>query len=253
MLKLNSDTDAQWRKFGDENPHYGVLTHERFLARNLDEAAEESFFASGSQHIAGLFEDIQRHFARPVRFTSALDYGCGAGRIAVPLAALADSVLGVDVSEGMLREARKASERRNAANVELVHVSDFEKSVSGKFEFVHTYIVLQHIPPGRGLRIIQRLVEVCAPGGIGCIHVVYGKSRRARLISFIKENVPLGPHILNVCRGRPWSAPYLQMYAYRLEDVYQLIRAAGIHSVVTKFTNHDENHGAMLMFQKPVV
>jgi 2-polyprenyl-3-methyl-5-hydroxy-6-metoxy-1,4-benzoquinol methylase len=253
MLKLNADTDAQWRKFGDENPHYGVLTHERFRAHNFDEAAEESFYASGNQHIAGLSGDVERYFGRRFRFVSALDYGCGAGRIAVPLAAFADSVLGVDVSEGMLREARKASERRNASNVKLAHVSDFEKSPSEKYEFVHSYIVLQHIPAERGLRIIQRLVEICAPGGIGCIHVVYGKSRRARLISFIKENVPLGPRILNVCRGRRWSAPYLQMYAYRLEDVYQLLRATGIDSVVTKFTNHDENQGAMLMFQKPVV
>lgn len=253
MLKLNADTDAQWRKFGDENPHYGVLTHERFLAHNLDEAAEEAFYVSGQQHIVRLAGDVERHFGRPFRFALALDYGCGAGRITVPLADFAGSVLGVDVSEGMLREARKASERRKASNVKLAHVSDFGKCFSGKYDFVHSYIVLQHIPAERGLRIIQRLVELCAPGGIGCIHVAYGRTRRARLISFIKEHVPLGPRILNLCRGRAWSAPYLQMYAYKLEDVYQILRSAGIDSVVAKFTDHDGNHGAMLMFQKPVV
>lgn len=252
MLKLNTDTDAQWRKFGDQNPHYGVLTNERFLAHNLDQEAVEAFYASGHQHVAGLSADVERYFGRRFRFVSALDYGCGAGRIAVPLAAFADSVLGIDVSEGMLREARKASERRQTSNVKLAHVSDFQNSLSDKYEFVHSYIVLQHIPADRGLRIIQSLVEVCAPGGIGCIHVVYGKSGRARLISFIKETIPFGPRILNVCRGRAWSAPYLQMYAYKLEDVYRIFQAAGIDSVVTKFTDHDENHGAILMFQKPV-
>ena len=53
--------------------------------------------------------------ARPPRPKLAVDVGCGSGQSTLALAALCESVVGVDVSEAQLEEARQASVGR--ANV----------------------------------------------------------------------------------------------------------------------------------------
>ena len=57
----------------------------------------------------------QRDAPRPPRPKLAVDVGCGSGQSTLALAALCESVVGVDVSEAQLEEARQASVGR--ANV----------------------------------------------------------------------------------------------------------------------------------------
>ncbi|WP_436909885.1 class I SAM-dependent methyltransferase [Halosimplex marinum] len=54
----------------------------------------------------------------------ALDLGCGAGQIAVPLAARVGRVVGMDPSEAMLDGAREQSRQAGVENVEWVQGSD---------------------------------------------------------------------------------------------------------------------------------
>lgn len=53
-----------------------------------------------------------------------LDLGCGAGQLAVPLAAHAGEVVGMDPNEAMLQQARKRAREADRENVELVAGSD---------------------------------------------------------------------------------------------------------------------------------
>ncbi len=57
-----------------------------------------------------------------------LDLGCGAGQIAVPLAAHAGKIIGMDPNEEMLREARKRSEAAGRENIEWIVGSDSDLS-----------------------------------------------------------------------------------------------------------------------------
>ncbi|WP_415381119.1 class I SAM-dependent methyltransferase [Halosimplex sp. TS25] len=54
----------------------------------------------------------------------ALDLGCGAGQIAVPLAAHAGRVVGMDPNERMIEEARERARTADASNVEWLVGSD---------------------------------------------------------------------------------------------------------------------------------
>ena len=51
---------------------------------------------------------------------AALDYGCGVGRLTLPLAERCEHVYGVDVSPSMLREAARNAARMGLPNVEWV-------------------------------------------------------------------------------------------------------------------------------------
>lgn len=94
-------TDDVWREFFDSfAPQY---MNEVFTTDSVREAA----------FLVELLE-------LPAR-ASVLDIGCGTGRHAVELARAGYHVTGVDISSGMLREARAAAER---AGVELELVQD---------------------------------------------------------------------------------------------------------------------------------
>ncbi|WP_248517759.1 class I SAM-dependent methyltransferase [Salinarchaeum laminariae] len=67
-------------------------------------------------HVADRF-DLDAH-------TRLLDLGCGAGQLAVPLAARAGSVVAMDPNEAMCRATRERASRAGRSNVEIVLGSD---------------------------------------------------------------------------------------------------------------------------------
>lgn len=95
------------------------------------------------------------------RFGAALDLGCGAGAFTRQLAARADTVLGVDLSPGMLRLAR-------AGAADLPNVRFEERDVTAwelpraHFDCIASIATLHHLPMARTL---VRLREALAPGG----------------------------------------------------------------------------------------
>ena len=45
------DTDQDWLEYGEFEPYYGVLTHERFLRANLTPDVLEEFWQSGRENV----------------------------------------------------------------------------------------------------------------------------------------------------------------------------------------------------------
>src|SRR5438105_8804157 len=68
--------------------------HDPSTARHYDERLANSVLVTADQQFAA------RHFAEPGRL---LDLGCGTGRLLIPFAQRGFWVLGVDLSEEMLR------------------------------------------------------------------------------------------------------------------------------------------------------
>ena len=43
-FRLVDNSDESWREFGRSDPYFGVLSVDRFRAKNLDDAAMAEFF-----------------------------------------------------------------------------------------------------------------------------------------------------------------------------------------------------------------
>jgi 2-polyprenyl-3-methyl-5-hydroxy-6-metoxy-1,4-benzoquinol methylase len=72
----------------------------------------------------------------------------------------------MDISESMLHEARRNAREADLGNIEFV-ISDTGLSrFEGDYDFVHSFIVLQHIQVARGEAIVRQLVGRFAPGGV---------------------------------------------------------------------------------------
>jgi 2-polyprenyl-3-methyl-5-hydroxy-6-metoxy-1,4-benzoquinol methylase len=251
-------TDKAWEYYGKEDPYYGVLTQERYTAKKLSEEAKEEFFATGERYVESVLKTVRDHLDPSFRPTRALDFGCGVGRLALPLARVSDSVVGVDVSESMLAIAEANGREQGLANVTFVKGDDSLSRVSGRFNFVHSFIVFQHIPPNRGAVIFKRLIDLLQDNGIGVLHVTYSYAGTVRLgrklLKAAKQSLPFFAGTLNVLKGKPFGEPTMQMNEYDLNQLLRILQESDCHDIHVRFSETSVQghpfYGVSLFFQK---
>jgi SAM-dependent methyltransferase len=245
--------DRTWRLLGKTDPYYAVLTNSGYRRDNFDQAARDEFFASGERHAQWVLRQAKRVAGPDFTPRRVMDFGCGVGRVLIPLARSAVSTLGVDVSTDMLAEARANVQRAGIQGVDLVSSDDALSMVEGQFDLVHAYIVFQHIAPRRGERIVAGLLERVAPGGVVALHFTCGRDAPAwrRVLSLARRSVPGVNAIVNLARHRPISEPVIPMFEYRLERVIHLYRDRGCAGVWAIITDHGGHPGVMLVACAP--
>ena len=244
--------DAQWEQWGSRDPYFGVLSADRYRADRLDARAREEFFASGEAHVSSCFEIIRRHFAPSFAPARTLDFGCGVGRLVIPLARRCAEVVGVDVSTTMMAEARRNCEALELRNVTFVQSDDDLSRLQGTFDFIHTFIVLQHIPVRRGERLVSRLLDHLAPGGFAMIHFTIGStgSPVRRWLHRLSWSVPGARGLVNVLRGRRSGDPVMLMDYYDPRRIFALLHAHGCDQAYIRRTLHGDAIGLMVFTEQ---
>jgi 2-polyprenyl-3-methyl-5-hydroxy-6-metoxy-1,4-benzoquinol methylase len=175
-----------WEYYGKHHPYYGVLSYNEFRAGVLDEEAKQKFFASGVEVVDNFIAHAEKLYG-PLRYGTALDYGCGVGRLTRRLAERFRQVIGVDISSEMLAEAR-----RNLSDCPNVTLEQAGSESNIPLDFVLSKIVFQHIPAPEGFRILERLASRLAPGGAGILDlpVRYTGGRLRRALSAVRSLLP---------------------------------------------------------------
>lgn len=254
---LPKNTDRDWEIYGQIAPYFGVLSDEKFMPDKLDDSAVTEFFASGEQHIEHIIGLVRQHLKPDFEPARCLDFGCGVGRLVFPLARRFNEVVGLDVSRSMIEEARRNSEKYGIGNATFVESDDALSRVEGKFDFVHSFIVMQHIPRERGEHLMLRLIELMNAGGVAALHFTYSwdgwlqtATRKQRLSRWLRESVPLFHNLTNLARGRRFDHPYMQMNAYDLNKLFSILQEHGCQEVHAQFTSHSGHWGVMLLFRK---
>ncbi len=151
-----------WDAFAAREPYFAVLTHERYLRKHFDPAAEAEFFDSGEAYVSDLYSILGTRVASHFAPASVLEYGCGVGRLLLPFARRATRVTGVDVSKAMLETARMHLAKAGITNVELLPSLD-----DRTFDLVNCVLVLQRLPVREGLELLRRLTRHVREGGVG--------------------------------------------------------------------------------------
>jgi SAM-dependent methyltransferase len=248
---LITATDRDWERFGRTDPYFGVLVENKYRTANLQSRIRDEFFRTGEEHISLVIERIRRKFEHCGPFRRALDFGCGVGRLTIPLAKWAEEVVGTDVSPSMLAEARANCRRRNQSNVTLVQSDDRLSRLTGTFDLIHSHIVFQHIPRRRGMRILASLLARLEEEGIGVLQFTYAKDGlKRKLVSYFASRPPFAG-IVNLMRGRGVFSPRMQMNDYDLNRVFRTLQMAGIREFHVESTNHGGHFGLVLYFRTP--
>lgn len=238
-----------WDSIGATDPYFAVYSVKKYLDSNLDDQAKDDFFTSGREYIQKLWIDFERIFGFEPQPKRVLDFGCGIGRLLFALSERCEHALGVDISDSMLEETRRQIAERGLTNVDVMETAAFLNSLQS-FDLIHSFIVLQHIEPGEGMKIIKRLAEMLEDDGIGMLHLTFHdpSSRGLKLKRAIDHSLgPLRPMVHKI-RGRK-PLPWLPMNTYDLNAVLELLHSLGCYNVSIKFTDHGIV-GAMIFFQK---
>jgi SAM-dependent methyltransferase len=245
MIKL--DTDREWEEWGVREPYYGVITRPEFRSKSLGDAEKQEFFASGRNHMEYLLQVCRARLDPQFKPSRALDFGCGVGRVTFALASMADTVVGVDVAHSMLREAEANRQALGVHNVVFVRSDDDLSSVEGSFDFIHSFIVFQHLEVHRGRSIFAKLLQRLSPGGVFAAHFTYGKAHHPG--SFGRpppaELLPQGSGL-----DRHDRDPVMLMNPYDVNEILFVMQRAGIAAFFTQFTDHGGELGILLYMQK---
>jgi SAM-dependent methyltransferase len=172
------DTDRDWSKVAEENPYWGVLSEDQFRGTELSAEIKSRFYDSGKNYFDNLLGFVRKHIAPDFTIDRGLDFGCGVGRLLIPLARVAKEAVGVDVAPKMLELTVKNLAEAGITNARVVRSDDALSRVTGSFNLVNSYIVLQHIPPERGIRLIRRMLQLLEVGGVFSLQMTYAKERR---------------------------------------------------------------------------
>jgi len=255
---LVHDNDRAWRYYGNKDPYFAVLTQQQFKHEQLTSEALGVFFESGANYVGQVMETLREHFDPEFQPLRALDFGCGVGRLTLPLASRCESVVGVDVSEAMLAEAGANATRFGLDNVSFVLSDDRQSRVQGTFDLIVSLIVFQHIPPVRGERILKQLIARLRDGGLGALHFTYGFESGVplsrRLLNRAYKSVPCLWNARNLAHGRPFGEPLMQMNEYDVNRLLCILQEGGCHDVVVRFTETGAFgkpfYGVVLFFRK---
>lgn len=136
---------------------------------NPFEGAEEYYASYRPGYGDGAIDHLADRF--DLDDATALDLGCGAGQVAVPLAARAGTVVGMDPNETMLRLARERAESAGRANVAWVAGSDADLRGTVGEDLQAAHGPFRLVTMGRSFhwmaqrRTLDRLHGVLEPGG----------------------------------------------------------------------------------------
>lgn len=158
---------AQWSRLGDAEPHWSVLTADKYRSGQIA-AHLPDFQRSGASEVRHLDAVLRRnHLAWPHQGL-CIDYGCGVGRVSVPLAAHCARVLGVDISAGHLRVAAQEAAAQGLGDklqwLQLRTLAGLDSLPQA--DMVYSAIVLQHNPPPVIALTLARLLRCLKPGGV---------------------------------------------------------------------------------------
>lgn len=224
-----SKTDRDWERWGASSPYYGVLSVDKFRDGHMTPDAEAEFFESGERHISSVFARIESRQGSQFSPRNTLDFGCGVGRLAIPLASRSSQVIAMDVSDSMLEETRKNCEKRDIQNVQCVRSDDGLSQIVTTVDLAHSFIVLQHIAEHRGLKIITRLAESVAANGYLAIqfYTLSNASSLIRMLVKLRYGFPPVNWVRNAIKSRPIFEQSMQLHTYDLAKVLRILRRNG--------------------------
>lgn len=225
----------QWERLGATDPYWAVLTRPGTRHGKWD---PQEFYETGQREVEDVLARMQA-LGLAKGTERALDFGCGVGRLSSALAAHFDAVTAVDVSESMLREARRMIESSHP-NIPFVHNTrpDLECVGDMRFDFIYSNIVLQHIPREAQYSYVREFGRILKRGGIAVFQTPARLNFR-RPTAFLLALMP--NRALNVMRRAAHGRHgVMEMHCLPEDDV---VRALAEHEVAIVHKDGNEAAG----------
>ncbi len=209
-----------WDGFAETDPWRAILGRP---GEGKPITAEE-FFATGVCEIQEVMRYAQA-LDLPARRRTALDFGCGAGRVTQALADHFEIVTGIDVSPAMLALAVRHNRHGERCRYVLNENRTLDQLEPGSIDLVYSNITLQHLRPRLIRAYLRGLLRVLAPKGLLLFHLPSHR-RRPWLARVLPGNLYQEAGRLLLPLLRP-GRPLIEMHAIRRPEVIRLLEVQG--------------------------
>jgi SAM-dependent methyltransferase len=149
--------ESEWNDFARVDAYGYIMT-------DLPRGDRQAFWQSGETTVSEELLPVIRRIGVPLG--TALEIGCGLGRLVFPLAAHFERVLGLDISPEMIDQAKLLAAQKNVANARFFSLADYKRRSDnfdlgeGSVDFVYSLIVFQHIADFRAIEAYFELVRL---------------------------------------------------------------------------------------------
>jgi ubiquinone/menaquinone biosynthesis C-methylase UbiE len=151
----------EWDNLAEQDPLWAILTDSTKTGRKWDVA---NFMATGDAEIATVMGHLARIGYIPNCNGTALDFGCGVGRLTQALAQRFASCVGIDISQQMIHQAQSFNRHPNCRYVANSDARlPFEHE---SFSFIYSNIVLQHVPQLFSEQYLREFIRVLTEDGV---------------------------------------------------------------------------------------
>jgi len=162
MTDFLEESRSLWDAHARRDPLWAILSDPDKKGGKWD---VRRFFQTAVGEISLIFYQLRSSGIEPGR-GSALDFGCGVGRLTQALAWHFDRVVGVDVSPAMIGAAEKLNQRPLTVSYVWNQAADLKIFGDDGFDFIVSNLVLQHIRPEISIEYLREFFRVLKPGGI---------------------------------------------------------------------------------------
>lgn len=247
-----SGSKKSWDNFVKEEPYFAAVSHPKFLRSQLTSSSEKEFFETGDKHIKDILGLVRWHIDRDFTPTKALDFGCGPGRLVVPLTHIAAQVSGIDRNPHMIHVARENSRRFGAYEADFFLSGELTNGLPYKYDFIHSVIVFQHIPVKNGEQFLELLLDHLEPGGIGALHFTLHRNAALwrKIVNRTRTFWPVNLCV-NLLQGKAANHPFAQMNSYNLPRLLQILLKRGIDNVFLWNSTDGQYFNSTLLFKSP--
>lgn len=224
----------EWEDMGKRDPKWGALT----TPGKERQWRDQDFLTTGTQEISDVFDLLMANQVSVARRESALDFGCGPGRLTLALLNVFDRTVGLDVSPSMLEEARRLTVNYQD-KCEFLQSEPDTISVIGdrRFDFIYSNHVLQHIPTQTAKKIIQQLCKALNDKGLLVFRVPYKRRLTlGKVVDFLSPAVLQGV----IYKVRFGDRPRMRMYALPVNEVEELIVQSNCKMELMSFSDGSE-------------
>lgn len=223
------ELQKNWDVFGKTDPLWAILTAPDKKDGKWDEA---EFFKTGEETVRLVMEEVGSLKIKPAR-KSALDFGCGAGRLTQALAKYFENCSGVDIAPSMIEVANKYNKCGERCRYYLNEADDLRLFKDNSFDFILSFIVLQHMRPEYSKNYIKEFLRVLAPEGLAVFQIpgeLRGNLKRSAF-SIMNKLMDAG---INLSGGRKARSkpdgefvPKMEMYGVPEREVLELLKRNG--------------------------
>ena len=230
---------GDWEELARREPYFPVLTGEG--VRDVD------FLKTGEEDIVVLLAAIASILGRDPPLATVLDFGCGAGRLTLPLARRAANVVACDIAPTIIEHARQNVHEAGLHDVTFIETGDLAGLPDGQFDFICSLLTLQHIPRATGYGLIRTLLRVLASGGVAAIQLTLeppggGLQRLARMLHTSPFVHRVMPHDIR----RP---SWMQVNAYDERVINRIIAESGASLIGRFSTTAGDMAGTVLVIE----